>query len=274
MQRKVQGLLRVVGVAAMVALGALPIIGSAAEAGTPQVRWHTDLVFQSLGVTEQIKDKLGWREVVDRPWSALLGRYVMGGGGFVGSCEQLFDANVRNERISSKDKTQAIDERSYRVRAVGCYAAREIGGATQPHTSYVSGFSMDARNARVLPAGLSVVSSSSEISDVKQAMAKHETLAYVMGRGATFRQVANQFGNAPMVRITNRFGGIEDVVLLARGDFNHDGVEDLLIRTSAISVGGHPGPISLYLVTRLAPKAPMVVLKTYPDLGLGIPLFR
>lgn len=176
--------------------------------------------------------------------------------------------------ISDDDPTQAIDQKSYRLASIGCYAAREILHATAPKVSYLTNFKMNAHDARNLPAALFQVMSGSETEDIKKAMVAGKTLGEVVGPGSSFEDHANKFGNAPLVRVDNGFGAIEDISLLARGDFNHDGIEDLLISISATSPDGHFGSNQLYLVTRLAPNAPMKVLKTYPDLGLGIPLFQ
>lgn len=268
--------------------GAASAVVGYAAAPTPvaSVRWYSDLVFQSINVMKPVKEQMAWRTVLTTSWGKN-SAFPMNDKTSVSSCQQLFLANSTRLHVWTKLQdeesekelhqpvnTQRATAAAYVVASIACYAARDILHATAPKVSYLANFEMNARDAHNLPAALFQVMSDSETVDIKKAMIAGKTLGEVVGPGSSFEDRANKFGNAPLVRVDNGFGAIEDISLLARGDFNHDGIEDLLISISATSPDGHFGSNQLYLVTRLAPDAPMKVLKTYPDLGLGIPLFQ
>jgi len=62
-------------------------------------------------------------------------------------------------------------------------------------------------------------------------------------------------------------GGTEGLRWLASGDFNHDGIEDLLISTYGTVAGGSYESLGLYVVGRESEGAPMKVLAVYPVMG-------
>lgn len=250
------------------------------------ITWHTDLVFQAIHVSVPIKDQAEWSAALHDSWGNL-DTFPMSDGSHVNSCQQLFLANkeglevstkVEDERIEKAEhlqfvSTQASSEKAYVLKSIGCYAAREILHAIKPKASYVTDFKMDATGARDLPAALFLVMSDFETAKVKRADVEGKTLEDIVGPKATFTAEVNPRGDAPMVRVNDGFGGIDNISLLARGDVNHDGLEDLLISISSTVVGGSYTANDLYVVTRLGPHAPMKVLKAYPDIGLGIPTF-
>ena len=53
--------------------------------------------------------------------------------------------------------------------------------------------------------------------------------------------------------------------IFARGDFNADGIEDILIRRDGFTTGGSYQEFGLFLLTRPAAGAPLKVLRSFSD---------
>lgn len=234
------------------------------------VMWYTDGAFEPFVLpAHPVITQSEWNEILKRNWGEY-GAATMNGSFTVDSCEQAFAAR----RSGLHPTGSANDVDIYQGRLIACSAARAVGHAVPAKSSYLSNFKMNATDARNLPAALTLVISNSDAAEIARATKLGKTLGDVLPRGATFTVEHNPRGDAPMVRVNDESGGIEDMSLLARGDFDHDGIEDLLIAVSSRVVGGTYTQSDLYLVTKLGPKAPMKVLKMYPDLGLGIPTFQ
>jgi len=59
-------------------------------------------------------------------------------------------------------------------------------------------------------------------------------------------------------------GGSEELQLLAKGDFNHDGIEDMLIQINDAVEGGTYSATRLFLLTRLTSNGQIKLLQQWP----------
>lgn len=231
--------------------------------------WYTDGAFEPFVVRKPVVNQAEWGRILSRSWDEY-GPAEMSNHTAVNSCDQAFAAIKAGVHAAGS----ANDIDIYKNRLIACIAARVIFHGEPAKTSYLRNFKMDSAEVRNVPAALTLVISNSQTAKVTRAIKLGKTLGDVLPKDATFTVRHNPRGNAPMVRVHDGTGGIEDMSLLARGDFNHDGIEDLLIAVSSSVVGGTYTQNDLYLITRLGPHKPMKVLAAYPDLGLGIPVFH
>jgi hypothetical protein len=108
-----------------------------------------------------------------------------------------------------------------------------------------------------MPARLYLAISEDSEQEVRQAQARGLTLKQFRSE-TTFRQ------SAPDTVRIEVDDTVQDVQLLARGDFNGDGAEDWLLRVDSRVVQGSYGSSSLWLVTRLKANRPLLVLRRWP----------
>lgn len=260
--------LRIAVVAMLVASASVVAVAENTIKPVPVV-WYTDATFQALDVMRPLMNQSDWLNVLKNRWDKY-DVFIMNDGTSVNSCREAFRLTANHKDSYPKNTPEDI----YVAHVVACYAAQAIYQAIPARVSHLSNFKMDAADARTLPAALTLVISNYQAEKITRATKLGKTLGDVLPKGATFSVRHNPRGDAPMVRVNDGSGGIEDMSLLARGDFNHDGIEDLLIAVSSSVVGGTYRQSDLYLITRLGPHAPMKVLAAYPDLNLGIPTFH
>ena len=58
-------------------------------------------------------------------------------------------------------------------------------------------------------------------------------------------------------------GGTQELALVAKGDFNGDGIEDMLITSRDSVEGGSYRAIRLFLLTRISASSAITVLREY-----------
>ncbi|SKA27913.1 hypothetical protein [Novilysobacter spongiicola] len=174
----------------------------------------------------------------------------------VRSCEELFRADERGWTGSY------LDGRIQRAWASTCYGARAIAGAVPAARSHLEGFVLDESSVRALPVLLGTIISGDNERTVRQLHAAVGTLGDYIGEAVV---VTRPDGGAT---IENDWGGRQGLTIKARGDFNHDGVADLLLSTSSWIPGASHWSHGLWIITRDAPGAPLRVVEEIPVMGL------
>ncbi|GAB3028418.1 hypothetical protein GCM10027285_08380 [Oleiagrimonas citrea] len=175
----------------------------------------------------------------------------------VGNCEQLFSADRQGLEL-----VQPLDRMIYRGWAAKCYAARLIRDGKSSRVSHVSGFRFDRAHVDRLPVGMRFVVSPSDQGDDG-----HKTL------GPFLRKAKMEFSNqedSMYAFVTYPDGRTQAITLVARGDFDHDGTEDLLFRSyNRMNGGGSYASLAMYLVSRSGGASAMRVVKRIPVMGPG-----
>jgi hypothetical protein len=136
-----------------------------------------------------------------------------------------------------------------------CRALALLDEAAPAKFSYLQDFRLDKSSLAVLPAQFAVTASNEELQT--QAAAARASKSWLQYQPQLKAEVAKG-------ALTVEAAGMRsDLRLYARGDFNGDGVEDLLIREDYAAIGGTYGGSRLFLLTRGRGERVLQVLKEY-----------
>lgn len=180
----------------------------------------------------------------------------------VNTCQQLFDADLRG--LQPPTQRERVHYAGVRRQ---CYAARVISRGVTARTSFVTDFDMHETTFRNLPAQMVTV-----MSPGRQAARVDE----ILRDGGTLGEAIDYTMDAPttdtsdierlkQIAFVGQDGWRQDWTWLARGDFNRDGVEDLLVSSRLRApVGEHLDDYRLFLLTRRAADSPIELLQEIP----------
>ena len=176
----------------------------------------------------------------------------------LGTCADVLrlDATITEESSGSNVNAKAFQSARVRCQALGAVTTlQRARRSLLPASPEKRGFAAALKSAA--PASLYLAISDDSEREVNKAQARALTLKQFRP-DTRFRQTAPE-----TVRIEVD-DTLQDVQLLARGDFNADGVEDWLLRVDSQLAQGSYGNSGLWLVTRLRAKGPLQVLKRWP----------
>lgn len=226
------------------------------------VTWDASLTIGMPSATSQSELKT----LLTRPWRIDATTYVFdvanpeGTKEKVRSCRTLFQADVRKMvPVAYSDRAQ------YRSWAINCYAIRSVAQASAATRSYVTDFTMDKSHVKKLPVELAFVISNDDKREVRRIRAAGGTLGAYIAHASIAPSDSQRVSHG--AEIKDDSGGMQGLSWRASGDFNHDGVQDLLISTYNHVTGGDYVAYGLYVVTRLDAHAPMIVIKKFPVMG-------
>jgi len=172
--------------------------------------------------------------------------------------QQVFSADHCNQILPVLPQLRTwrpFESRPYLYLTVMCLAAESIANARPARYSALSTFKLDVDFPRYAPKDLTLMISRSETERVLQdnaivSWAQAETVKFV----------------AKVDKYQARYemdGAFQTVSLIARGDFNDDGIEDLLLYAQAHVVGGTYTAYRLFWVTKIDVDSPMTLIKKY-----------
>lgn len=176
----------------------------------------------------------------------------------LGSCADVvrLDATIVEESSGSNVSAKAFQ--SARVQCQALAALKTLQRARRsllPAAAETKGLAAALRSAA--PALMYLSISEDSEREVRQAQERGLTLK-LFRPDTVFRQTA---ADSARVEVDDT---LQDVTLLARGDFNADGVEDWLLRVDSQVSQGSYGSSGLWLVSRLQANRPWRVLKRWP----------
>ena len=148
-----------------------------------------------------------------------------------------------------------LELRVLRSWGTDCRALDALKEAVPAKRSFMRGFRLDAKALEYLPPQLSGAVSSEEIRRAEEAGK----------RGLSWRQYQRNSrteGEGDHMTVVNGPTRTE-LEIYARGDFNHDGTEDMLLREDTSITGGTYSDSRLFLLTRSAPNAKLKIVKKY-----------
>lgn len=169
----------------------------------------------------------------------------------VDSCTKLFEAVDKNMQAEGPDK--AI----FDGWAVQCYAVRALVAATVPKNNFVGSFSLDEKGIKALPVGLALQISRDDERKVASITSKGGTLGSFFG-SMTLKLLGKAEDREVIVQ-DDSSGTSQLLSVLAEGDFDHDGINDLLISSEDSMTGGSYSAAHLYVVSRLDRGGPLVL---------------
>ncbi len=240
------------GVGVTIALLSLLLALPACSAPSAQgVKWYAGLKlgdFQASGIA-------AWRDALSQPWrlgGEPVSLPVSNGSDHVvvDRCEKLFPAVTSGMRASGPD--QAIFEGW----TIKCEAVRLLVDGASPQKDFIGDFPMDEKHVRGLPIGMAFAVSPDDERKVASIKSAGGTLGGFLGN------VKWQALGEPADRriVLRDDGGASQLLsVLAEGDFDHDGVNDLLVASSNSMTGGSYHAAHLYIVSRLKADGPLVL---------------
>lgn len=152
------------------------------------------------------------------------------------SCEAYLQ--VQHQHVRPDDPTYWVP---FMDRALTCQAARLIVTGRPADHSYVRPLHFDAALPEKMPWQVAMMPSGSER---ERMSAERPDASWRDVRTVTFKLCGNYCG------IYADAAGSQQVQLVARGDFDGDDVEDLLVRSSNAANGGSYRAIRMFLLTR------------------------
>lgn len=230
----------------------------AAQAPEYPVAWHDGLGMDA----EPVPGPDDWAAWMAKPWQiegepvkSIL-RNSDGEEVEVRTCEELFNSEARGWTAGY------VEGRIHSARAAKCHAARIVAGAAPAAHSYVQGFSLDEASVRELPVSLAAIISPDDVRRVNELQATGGTLGNYLRDSVI---VTDSDGTA---WIKDDWGGGQSLRIEATGDFNKDGIADLLVSSSSwVDIGSHWSQ-GLWIITRDAFGAPLRVVEEIPVMAL------
>lgn len=182
----------------------------------------------------------------------------------VTSCDLLFEADSKGLDVEGMEKPNS----GYLYRRLVCYAGRTLAAMQDASTSHVSGFVLEPGTLAELPAELGYPGSPDQLEEARRIDAEGGGVAMFLEQVLGITGPSGLQATDEGLRIEDGNNWTRDLLLLGRGDFDDDGIEDLLIGGSlyitdeALRVGTR-----LYVVTREKAGARMQVTYQIPVLG-------
>jgi hypothetical protein len=154
--------------------------------------------------------------------------------------------------------TAKSDRELRRLKSMGvdCLALVALKGAVPARRSYLDGFSLDSQAVKYLPPTLGLVLSQDDLKKVSAAES----------RGTSWKEyepnLKVESENQDRASIENQTA-LTRLQTYARGDFNGDGIEDLLLRVDNLSKQGSYSNSRLLLLTRTSTYGKLRLVKEY-----------
>jgi hypothetical protein len=142
-----------------------------------------------------------------------------------------------------------------RFNGVDCQAIRALSEAKPSKTSYLTDFRLDSQAADSLPPALALAVSGEDRQKARDAEE----------RGLSWRQFQPDLILKPDKEslLAEQSGSSTKLEIYAHGDFNRDGVEDILLRADESFTAGTYTDSRLVLLTRKSPNSRLTVLHEY-----------
>jgi len=166
----------------------------------------------------------------------------------VASCKQFHDLGH-----TALNTSRELDNTAFMEMAVMCHATRQIVNARPASQTYLNNISFDANLPAALPKQFAMMLSRSESEKAE----KDQKIKY----WAQLNKITAVSVSGPHMATYKSEAGEQELELLARGDFNHDGVEDMLITSRDSVTDGSYSAIRLFKLTKLSDKGEVVLLE-------------
>ena len=171
----------------------------------------------------------------------------------LGSCSDYFAVADQRPRPIHGATTHVI----FQARALHCQAAR-LAMAAQPATiSHLRTLAFDEGLPDHLPWQVAMIISSSEHQQIARERPKATWRAALFSPLTTFSPCGTHCG------VYAEPGQTQSVWLLARGDFDGDGIEDVLLQSSDAAIGGSYQAVRMFVLTRRQPGARIELVQEF-----------
>jgi hypothetical protein len=175
----------------------------------------------------------------------------------VDNCTQLLDkcGYALQEGCGSQSSSASDrDAQAQKSSLVDCLILREMQHATPSTTSHVAELNWDEHILPLLPPQLAINVSAESLGKAKAAATRGESWP-------DFDKSAAASGDGPDQIVVQGDGFVERVILWGRGDFNGDGIQDLLVQSLDTLTGGTYRNTRLFILTRKTPRGKLAVVR-------------
>lgn len=231
---------------------------SAGQRGTSlyPVEWYEELpmfiTFEKPIKTSEIKN-IG--DLLSEKWYT--GIHVYKGMNSPGEKEKVISNCLEYLAIRGQGYS-VTPERSasaFMGRAMRCSAIEALANAKPAKISNLSDFALDESLPSKLPKQMAFIASTTEYNRIM----KNSSIKTLTDVHKVTKVEMKDKTNA----IYKHKGGEQDITLVGKGDFNDDGILDLLLIVQNDVSGGSFSSTHLYALTKMAPKGDYVLLKEY-----------
>jgi len=206
-----------------------------------------------LDAPEKIVSKAGLQAALGKDWYAPI---VVSSPDQKGDSKDIKNCiNYFTAAQSGKQPVKEFERSAYMEFGLMCLAARDIANAAPATTSYMKGVILGEKTPKEFPRQLSMVVSEAEF---EKMLGDKSKIHWADVNQLMSVEKINDF----QVVYQNR-GGRQELALVAKGDFNKDGVEDVLVTSKDSVVDGSYNAMRMFLLTKYKAGSDYVLLKEY-----------
>ncbi len=234
-------------------MGCAPKVTLAATKVYP-VQWFSGFAMAELLLKEKtpVSDQQDIKALLDKHWYMPFELVNL-------QTKEVFSADRCNQvlpTITQLETDKPYEFPPFIYLTAMCAAAESIAKARPAQYSFLSSFKLDADFPLHAPKNLALVISDSEWKRVLQnkkivSWADVETVKFVSKKDEYQAKY-------------DLSGAYQNVSLIARGDFNHDNIEDILLYAKAHVVGGSYVSYRLFWLTKTDENSPLTLIREYP----------
>lgn len=168
----------------------------------------------------------------------------------VKNCQDYFKASQGN-----KQPVKEYERSAYIEFGLMCLAARDIVNARPAGKTFVVSFELNQNTPKIMPKQLAMLLSEAQY----KAMLEDKNKVY----WGDVNQILGLDKIAHNKVVYNLASAQQEISIVAKGDFDKDGIEDLLITARDTVLDGSYNSLRMFLMTKITSKADFVVLKEY-----------
>jgi len=168
----------------------------------------------------------------------------------VTNCQQFFSAESKG-----MEPVNAFEFFPYRTIGLQCIAISLLSTMNNASKSYLGDFSLDLSLTKQLPTEFAFIISSTEEKDIRENSK--------LSRWSDVYNIESVESLNKEKAVYKVLGGDQELTVLARGDFNHDNIEDILVRLTNTVTEGSYTSTRLFLLTKLGLEGEIRLLKAY-----------
>ena len=176
----------------------------------------------------------------------------------VDRCSQVLPTITQLEPFEFPQTYEPFEFPPFIYLTVMCMAAESIANARPAQYSFLSDFKLDADFPLHAPKNLAFFTSSSEWRDVAQ---DKTIVSWNQAKAVELVSMENEYKAKYRIMTGSSY---QELSLIARGDFNHDNIEDILLYVQGNVVGGSYVSYRLFWLTKTDENSPLTLIREYP----------
>ncbi len=219
------------------------------------VEWYESCLFKIgnddaiIGTKKQLKDLLSmnWYEKIELSTPNDPNKFIN-----VCNCEQFFEIEQKKYNLK-----RAYEWNAYQGLATMCHAVKAIIDAKPASVSFLRYIQLNAKHPDIFPIEMAFILSESE----------RKRVILLQKKGGRWSE-ASPIKSVKLISDSHAVyydtsGGIQEIEILGYGDFNHDGIDDVLLLVENSVEEGSYFASSLFILTKMSLHAKYEVIMEY-----------